>query len=168
MSISAWCICTPTRYAVNTFFTTININYLYRFNSVYFTHCKEELFSRDQIQSILLFKNKPVCKRVIFVCNRYKVVKIYKYPSPLTDTARILNLSEKKIIRNNCCLTRISSQMKRKWTMLTQTVNCPLQFLSHPCQIKHKTLFLKFELNAFSNRGDISFEKKKFIKKVNL
>ena len=28
-------------------------------------------------------------------------------------------------------------------------------YVSHPCQIEHKTLFLKIELNAFSNRGHI-------------
>ena len=28
-------------------------------------------------------------------------------------------------------------------------------YVSHPCQIKHKTLFLKIDLNAFSNRGHI-------------
>ena len=42
--------------------------------------------------------------------------------------------------------------------------------VSHPCQIKHKTLFLKIELNAFSNRGHIygHFEKKNSnISKIN-
>ena len=28
-------------------------------------------------------------------------------------------------------------------------------FVSHPCHIKHKALFLKIELNAFSNSGHI-------------
>ena len=30
-------------------------------------------------------------------------------------------------------------------------------YLSHPCQIKHKILFIKIEINAFSNRGHIMF-----------
>ena len=34
--------------------------------------------------------------------------------------------------------------------------------MSHPCGIKHKTLFVKNELNAFSDRGYVygRFEKK--------
>ena len=37
-----------------------------------------------------------------------------------------------------------------------------LIYVSHPLAIKRKTLFLKIELNAFSNRGHIygHFEKK--------
>ena len=38
-----------------------------------------------------------------------------------------------------------------------------LIYVSHPCPIKHLTLFVKIELNAFSNIGHIysHFEKKK-------
>ena len=53
---------------------------------------------------------------------------------------------------------------------ITRCRVCVVNEVSHPCQIKHKTLFLKIELNAFSNRGHIYghfVKKNSHISKIN-
>ena len=58
---------------------------------------------------------------------------------------------------------RLTNTHKDKTHIINININIrKLLFVSRPCQIKNKTIFLKIELNAFSNRGHFygHFEKK--------